>query len=198
MSPQSQQPPDCWATKKLTLCSEWSVASKHLEHRTQLSSKAQSLNYEWSQPSGRVPGICYALATETALPLLEDVPTWPPGRARRLSKCARTRLDLAQGGVERKTGVRVGQKEVRVGAPERVVQLREDLGARRGCKDVFARARHGVEGEAKAAERGRSCCPSIALLHRPGQELAREERGERGHAGHCPRVGDGPLSKSVA
>ena len=48
-SPQSQQPPDCWAMKKLTLWPVWLVEWKHREQRTQLSSHAQSLRFRVDQ-----------------------------------------------------------------------------------------------------------------------------------------------------
>lgn len=44
--------------------------------------------------------------------------------------------------MERETGIGVGEEEVRVWSPERIIKLRKDLRACRRGENVFARTGH--------------------------------------------------------
>jgi hypothetical protein len=54
--------------------------------------------------------------------------------------------------MEWETGIGIGEEEVRVWPPERIIKLRKDLRACRRGESVFARTGHGLECGAKTRD----------------------------------------------
>ncbi|KAF8961291.1 hypothetical protein BDZ97DRAFT_1760028 [Flammula alnicola] len=122
------------------MCSLWSVAWKHREHKTQLSSNAQSLRDLVRQ----------------AFHLLEEMATRFAGHQwiflSRPSESYR-RLIFTEQDMGWHLRDTTGQKHLRVLTHERDVKFRYDLCACNGDEDIFARFWHDLESELRRSLR---------------------------------------------
>lgn len=79
-----------------------------------------------------------SLATKAAFTLLEYVAAWASWYDLRVSYLARARLNLAESGVKGQTRVGVGEEEMGIGSPKRIVKLGEDFCSCGWGEDVLA------------------------------------------------------------